>query len=173
MGCIMQLMLLPLPDGTTVLVRPIRAEDKPLLVEGLRRLSPETSFRRFLSPKVSFTAAELRYLTEVDGRDHIAFVAVDVADRSRLIAVARIVRTDPETAEMAIVVGDPWQGLGLGRALSSHLARAARDVGIQRISGTMLAGNRPALRLMQGFGTHVDRDTMSHGVREVITRLAA
>ena len=37
----------------------------------------------------------------------------------------------------------------------------------------MLAGNRPALRLMHGFGTHVDRDAMSHGVREVVTRLAA
>ena len=80
-------------------------------------------------------------------------MAVDVADRSRLIAVARCVRTDPETAEMAIVVGDPWQGLGLGRALSAQLAQAARAVGIKRISGTMLADNRPALRLMKGFGT--------------------
>jgi acetyltransferase len=166
-------MLLPLPNGTTVYVRPIRAEDKPLLAAGLRKLSPQAAFQRFLSPKVSFTAAELRYLTEVDGRDHIAFVAVDVADQSRLVAVVRCVRTDPETAEMAIVVGDPWQGLGLGRALSAHLAQAARAVGIKRISGTMLAGNRPALRLMQGFGTQVDHDAMSHGVREVVTRLAA
>ena len=55
-------MLLTLPDGTRVYVRPIAPEDKPLLVEGLRRLSPEAAFRRFMSPKVSFSAAELRYL---------------------------------------------------------------------------------------------------------------
>ena len=59
MRCIMQRMLLSLTDGTTVSVRPIAPEDKPLLADGLRRLSPETAFRRFLSPKVSFTAAEL------------------------------------------------------------------------------------------------------------------
>ena len=49
-----------------------RPEDKPLLVAGLRALSPETAMKRFLTPKVSFSAAELRYLTEVDQHDHIA-----------------------------------------------------------------------------------------------------
>jgi RimJ/RimL family protein N-acetyltransferase len=166
-------MLLTLNTGTTVLVRPISPEDKPLLVDGLRRLSPETAFRRFLSPKVSFSAAELRYLTEVDGHDHIALVAVDAADPDVLIAVARCVRTDADTAEMAIVVGDPWQGLGLGRQLARLLADAAAAEGVTRISGTMLADNRPALRLMKGFGGVFDHDEMSHGVREVVTRLAA
>ncbi len=169
----MQRMLLTLPTGATVLVRPITPEDKPLLVDGLRRLSPETAFRRFLSPKVSFSAAELRYLTEVDGHDHIALVAVDAADPNVLIAVARSVRTDADTAEMAIVVGDPWQGLGLGRRLARLLADAAAAEGVKRISGTMLADNRPALRLMKGFGSGFDHDEISHGVREVVTRLAA
>ena len=161
------------PDGRLFLIRPIRPSDAADLQDGLRQLSQETIQRRFLGPKPRFSAAELRYLTEVDGRDHIAFVAVDVADHSRLIAVARTVRTDADTAEMALVVGDPWQGLGLGRALAALLAKAARAQGITRISGTMLAGNGPALRLMKGFGSQIDHDAMSHGVREVVTRLAA
>src|SRR3954466_4194851 len=110
----MQPMLFTLLDGTTVFVRPIAPEDKPLLAEGLRRLSPQTSIKRFLSVKVKFSEAELRYLTEVDGHDHIALVAVDARDPSSLIAVARSVRTEPDTAELAVVVGDQWQGLGLG-----------------------------------------------------------
>ena len=64
----MQLMLL---------IRPIAPSDKPLLVAGLRALSPESAMKRFLSPKVSFSAAELRYLTEVDQRDHIAYVVLE------------------------------------------------------------------------------------------------
>src|SRR3954447_8070408 len=107
-------MLLTLLDGTLVFVRPITPQDKPLLVDGLRRISPETAMRRFLSPKFRFTPAELRYLTEVDQHDHIALVAVDVADPSLLIAVARCVRVAADTADVAVVVGDPWQGLGLG-----------------------------------------------------------
>ncbi len=166
----MQRMLLTLLDGTTVFIRPIAPEDKALLSAGLRNLSPETAYRRFLSPKVRFSADELRYLTEVDGHDHIAYVAVA---GSTLVAVGRVVRTAPDTADMAIVVGDAWQGLGLGRRLARLLVDAAAAEGVTRIAGTMLADNRPALRLLKGVGTEFDVDSIAHGVREIVTRLAA
>ena len=166
----MQRMLLTLLDGTTVCVRPIAPEDKGLLSAGLRALSPETAHRRFLSPKLSFSPAELRYLTEVAGHDHIAYVAIT---GTTLVAVGRVVRTTPDTADMAIVVGDPWQGLGLGRRLARLLADAAAAEGVTRIAGTMLADNRQALRLMRGVGAGFEHDDISHGVREVVTRLAA
>jgi acetyltransferase len=164
-------MLLTLPDGTRVRVRPIVPEDKPLLVEGLRRLSRRSAFQRFMSPKVSFSQAELRYLTEVDQYDHIALVAVDADQPSRLIAVARCVRVAPDTADIAVVVGDPWQCQGLGRRLADELARRARAVGVERIAGTMLADNRAAFRLMRGFGWPFEHDEMSGGVREVVAVL--
>jgi RimJ/RimL family protein N-acetyltransferase len=164
-------MLLTLPGGTRVRVRPITPEDKPLLVEGLRRLSPESAFRRFMSPKVSFSQAELRYLTEVDQHDHIALVAVAADDPALLIAVARCVRVAPDTADIAVVVGDPWQGMGLGRRLADELTRRARVVGIDRIAGTMLADNRAAFRLMRGLGWPFEHDELSGGVREVVARL--
>jgi acetyltransferase len=166
-------MFLALPDGTPVLVRPIDAGDKALLSAGLRQLSLDTAFKRFLSPKASFSAAELRYLTEVDGHDHIALVAVDARDPAQLIAVARCVRTEPgDSAELALVVGDPWQGLGLGRRLADELALLAGREGIRRFTGTMLAYNRPAYRLMRGFGTGFEAGPISDGTREVVTRLA-
>ena len=167
----MQLMLLTLLDGTLVFVRPITPEDKPLLVEGLRRISPETAMRRFLSPKTRFTERELRYLTEVDQHDHIALVAVDADHPSRLIAVARCVRVAPDTADIAVVVGDPWQGLGLGRRLADEVARRARAVGVERIAGTMLADNRAAFRIMRGFGWPFEHDVLSGGVRDVVAVL--
>ena len=167
----MQRMLLTLLDGTTVFVRPIAPEDKPLLVDGLRRLSPETAFRRFLSPKVRFSDAELKYLTEVDGHDHIAYVAVTRrhARRGRPRSSASIA----DTADIAIVVGDEWQGLGLGCWLARLLADAAAAEGVTRIAGTMLADNRPALRILKGVSTDFVVDDLSHGVREIVTRLAA
>jgi acetyltransferase len=166
----MQRMLHYLLDGTLVLIRPIEPSDKPLLVEGLRRLSPEAAFRRFLSPKVRFSEAELRYLTEVDGHDHIAYVAVK---GDELVAVGRVVRSAPDTADIAILVWDEWQGLGLGSWLAQRLARAAAAEGVTRIAGTMLADNRPALRIMKGVSPDFVVDDLSHGVREIVTRLAA
>jgi acetyltransferase len=157
----MQLMLL---------IRPITPDDKPLLVAGLRALSPESAMKRFLSPKVSFSKAELRYLTEVDQHDHIAYVALE---DDVLVAVARCVRTGPDVADVAIVVGDPWQGQGLGRRLLTLLAERAAEEGITRFAGTMMADNQGALRLMRSFELPLERDVVSHGVREVVTRLAA
>ena len=160
-----------LKDGTTVVVRPIRAGDKDALSDALAHLSPASVHARFLGPKSRFSSSELRYLTEVDGHDHIALVAVTA--ENTLVAVARCVRVSADTADMAIVVGDPWQGQGLGRQLSRLLAMAAAAHGIKRFAGTLLADNRPALRIMKGVGTGFEVDELSHGVREIVTRLAA
>lgn len=139
-----------LRDGTPVLIRPIRPDDKALLADGLRRLSPESVYRRFLSPKPSFSKGELRYLTELDGRDHVALVAFLAEDPSQLAGVARFVRSDDdhETAEAAVVVGDACQGRGLGNLLALRLADEAAARGIRRFEATILWDNVPAHRLM-------------------------
>jgi protein lysine acetyltransferase len=164
-----------LDRGSMVLIRPIEPGDKEKLVDGLRRLSEESIRKRFLASKPRFTAAELRYLTEVDGSHHIALVAVLERDPEQLVAVARCVRLPdrPGTAEMAIVVGDPWQGQGLGRELATQLADAARAVGIRRFAATMLGDNEAARRLMRTFSRRLEEGWAGSGVREVLVELAA
>jgi RimJ/RimL family protein N-acetyltransferase len=168
-------VLYTLPSGSRVLVRPIAADDKDKLAHGLRQLSHESIRKRFLAAKPRFTSAELRYLTEVDGRNHIALVAVLEDDPDQLVGVARCVRLPDQvaTAEMAIVVGDPWQNQGLGRAMATALADAALAVGIRRFAATMLGDNEPARRLMRTFARRLEQGQVSGGVREVLVELAA
>ena len=164
-----------LPDGTQILIRPIDASDKLRLSVALGRLSEETIHRRFLAAKPRLSAAELRYLTEVDGRDHIALVATLAEDPGSIVAVARCVRLPqaPDTAEFAIVVGDPLQGRGLGSLLARELAAAARSAGIRRFSATMAEENIAIRRLIAHFTRTLELDQVSHGVREVVVELAA
>jgi RimJ/RimL family protein N-acetyltransferase len=164
-----------LPSGNRVLVRPIAPGDKDKLARGLRQLSEASIRKRFLAAKPRFTRAELRYLTEVDGVNHIALVAVLEDDPDQLVAVARCVRLPdrPDTAEMAIVVGDPWQNQGLGRALATALADAALAAGIRRFAATMLGDNEPARRLMRTFALRLEEGLVAGGVREVLVELAA
>jgi RimJ/RimL family protein N-acetyltransferase len=164
-----------LDGGARVLIRPIEPGDKEKLVDGLRRLSDESIRKRFLASKLRFSRAELRYLTEIDGVNHIALVAVLEDDPDQLVAVARCVRLPDRlgTAEMAIVVGDPWQGQGLGRELARRLADAALAVGIRRFAATMLGDNVAARRLMRTFSRRLEEARMSGGVREVLIELAA
>jgi len=163
-----------LPDGTAVLVRPIRSTDKRLLSDGLARLSAETVYRRFLTSKPRFTSGELRYLTEVDGYDHVAYVAVLATDPDELVGVGRWIRRpgDPDAAEVAVVVGDCWQGQGLGRRLGMALADAARTRNVERFTATMAADNVPAHRL---FAAISDRLRTEHhgGIDELVADLAA
>jgi RimJ/RimL family protein N-acetyltransferase len=138
-----------LTDGTQVLIRPIRAGDSERLAAAYDRLSPETIHSRFLSAKPRLSPAELRYLTQVDGSTHVAFVAVLKDDPDHIAGVGRFIRSadDPETAEVAVTVGDCYQDKGLGRRLGLQLADAARARGIMRFTATMLASNEAAHRL--------------------------
>lgn len=168
-------MLRRLRDCTPILIRPIRPDDKALLARGLTELSPESVQRRFLSPKTRFTGAELRYLTEVDGHDHVAFVAESPSEPGHLIGVGRFVRLpeDPAAAEAAIVVADPWQGRGVGSLLSTELAEAARRHEVLRFTATMQSDNLPAQRLMQRLTSHLERRHGGSGVSELVVDLAA
>jgi acetyltransferase len=166
-------MLHELPDGTRVRIRPVEPGDKPRLEAALAQLSLESIRRRFLTAKPSLSAAELRYLTVVDGVAHLALVAVPEDDPERLAAVARCVRIDPggATAEFAIVVADELQGRGLGGVIARALADAACAVGIRRFAATMLADNDAVQHLMDGFAAVMVDRIGEGGVREVVAEL--
>src|SRR4051794_8150888 len=167
-------MTVQLDDGSELLIRPILPADKARLAAGLTRLSETSIQRRFLGPKPRLTRAELRYLTEVDGRAHYAIVAVDPRTGD-VVAVGRWVRlvSDPLDAEAAIVVCDALQGKGLGKELARRLADAARERGIRRIHATMLSDTPPAHALMRIIAERLTGGVHDHGVHEVVAELAA
>jgi GNAT superfamily N-acetyltransferase len=165
-----------LPDGAQIFIRPIRADDKRYLEIGLRHLSDESVHRRFLSPKRSFSRSELRYLTEVDGRDHVALVAEYPGEPvRRLIAVGRFVRhhDDPTAAEAAIVVADDWQRRGVGSLFAEKLARKARQRGITTFTATMSSDNVAAHKLMRRLTLHLHEQHAGSGVSELVGEIAA
>ena len=149
----------PLPP---ILFRHIRADDKGRLAEGLARLSPASQQRRVLMPKPRFSSAELRYLTEIDGVDHVAYLALRGDAPKELIAVGRMVRSAsyPRAGEIAVTVCDDWQRRGIGMLMGDHLAVAARDRGIRYLTATMAADNTAAHRLFHHVSTqlHERRD---------------
>ena len=131
----------------------------------------ETVRRRYLAPKPQLSRRELTYLTEVDGVDHVAYVAVAAG---RIVGVARWVRLedDPETAEAAVVVADEHQGHGLGRRLGVALADAAGERGIKRFSAVLLSDNAAAHRLFAAISRRLDY-RHEGGLEELVAELPA
>jgi RimJ/RimL family protein N-acetyltransferase len=148
-----------LPDGERILLRPIEPADREALEDGIRRMSPESRYRRFFTPLDHLTDKQLTYLTEVDHRDHEALVAIE-PDTDRGIGVARFIRseTDPEVAEFAVAVADDWHRRGVGSALLHRLTERARQEGIRRFSASILEENRPMLELADALGDVQVRD---------------
>jgi len=144
---------LVLPDGSRLRLRPLGFDDRDGLAALFARLSPESRYRRFLSPKPKLTIRELAYLTDIDHVHHEAIAAVDQRDGS-IVGVARYVRVADRAgvAEVAFEVADELQRMGIGTALVGRTVRCARANGITLLTATTLWENRPALALLRIFG---------------------
>lgn len=142
-----------LHGGEAVLVAPLHVDDRTRYLSGFQRVSADSLYRRFMTPVERLSGAQLRYLLDVDHRDHEALLAVD-EDSGDAVGIARFVRTRDRTevAEAAVLVVDDWQGRGLGKALCRLLAQRAREVGIERFEATLLVENRAMMSLLETLG---------------------
>ena len=147
-------------DGTKVTLRLIRPDDGEPLRQGFSRLSPTSRYRRFLTGMSELSDEMVRYLTEVDGVDHVAIVATtDSLDLKTEIGlgVARVIRLEgePTVAEAAVTVSDEAQRKGIGRLLVRTVAEAALERGVRTIRAEILATNAPMRRLLDEVGAVV------------------
>ena len=142
--------VLALADGTRLRLRPLGSDDRDGVAALFARLSPESRYRRFLSPKRELTPRELAYLTDIDHIHHEALAAVDQRDGS-IVGVGRYVHVAdrPGVADLAVEVTDELQNMGIGTALARHTVQRARDNGFALLTATTLSENRPARALLR------------------------
>jgi RimJ/RimL family protein N-acetyltransferase len=172
-----------------VTIRAIRPDDRDALRAGFHKLSPQSRYRRFQGHVGDLSAAMLRYLTEVDGTEHFAIVAVleqkailglphVLLERWRpaneIVGVARIIRLRGSTAEIAITVADALQGRGFGADLFKLLVEHAHRSNIDTLVAHVLPDNAPMLRLLRAGGDVTSSGdgtvTVSLGKRPASTR---
>ena len=147
-----------LPSGQSLCVRPVRHDDGELEEVFVRGLSVESAYQRMLSGGTKVTPEWIESMTHIDYDRHMAFAVTTVRDGvEQFVGVARYV-VDPAAlrAEVAIVVGDAWQGLG--RRLLTTLLEHAQGAGIREAVGVVLATNRAMLRLARSMGFAVSAE---------------
>ena len=144
-----------------MLFRPIEPQDKEILAAGFARLSPESRYRRFFRSIDHLSDAQLRYLTEVDGDDHVAWVAVlpDEPPELQGAGVARWVRiaNEPEVAEGAVTVVDSLHGHGIGKTLLYLVTHEAIEKGIRKVRAWVLGDNHNVQSMLSGLGAEPGR----------------
>lgn len=147
-------------DGTQLHLRPVLPGDNERTTNGPVEFSSETLYRRFQTPR-NPTKGLMRYLFEVDYAHHFVWVMTDGFD-GPVVADARFVRdeSDPAVAEVAFIVGDAYQGRGIGTFLMGALAIAADYHGIQRFTARVLSENYPMRAILDHFGADWHRDDL-------------
>jgi acetyltransferase len=143
-----------LKDGTPYLIRPIRPEDEPLLHELFKIFSKHTILMRFFQPITEIPHEQMVRYCHIDYDREIALLAlIQEGPKETLIGVGRVTMLpDRESAELAVVVGDPWHGQGVGRQLCEHCLDVARGQGVRNMSMDVMWQNRPMRCLAKRLG---------------------
>ncbi len=158
-----------LEDGARLRIRPVLPEDETRLLTLYGRLSPHTAYQRFFSTMERLPPDWAHYFANVDYRRRMALVAErDLDWRPELIGVARYEPLDEEdTAEVAIVIQDYWQGKGVGTILLEEILRAGEANGIRRFRAYVLADNHRMLAMLSRL-TDVRQRTIERGVENIL-----
>lgn len=146
-------------DGTELLLRPVLPGDAVRARTGSVEFSTETLFRRFMSAREP-TQALMDYLFEVDYVDHFVWVVVDEDDD--VIADARFVRLgdDRSIAEIAFIVGDDYQGTGIGSFLMKAIIVAANVGGVEKFTARVLSDNLAMRSILEKYGAQWQREDL-------------
>ena len=142
---------LELTETESVILRPIRPEDEPGLVDVVRRSDPKDVRMRFLGSVKDFPHVMAARLSQIDYDREMAFVAEEA--NGDLCGVVRVI-SDPENekAEYAIMVRSDMKGKGLGYRLMNEILDYARSRGTKKVYGDVMRENGPMLHMAEDLG---------------------
>jgi acetyltransferase len=147
-----------LRDGRSVLLRPIKPEDEPLWLEMFQNFSEQSiRYRFFQIIKDTPHEVRVRY-SNIDYDREIGIVAELKEEQRKILGVVRlIIEPDGKKGEIAFIVADPWQGLGLGTKMVDHMIEVCKDKKLETVYALMLPDNYRAISLLKKMGFTIER----------------
>ena len=149
-----------LRNGLAVTIRHLRADDRERVAKAVRQLDRESIYTRLFSYRSELTETGLDRIMRTDPDSEVALVVTTPSpDGEILIGSGRYVVSGSEgksrTAEIAFVVEEDYQGLGIAGRLLARLAEIARDQGIAAFNAEVLSGNKSMQRVFARSGLPV------------------
>lgn len=154
-----------LKNAAQVSLRPVRPEDEERFNEFLKSLSVETMRFRFFEIIKEMSHETLTRYCNLDYDREIAIVAeLKESNKPIIGAVRLIIEPGGKSGEFAVLVGDKWQGLGLGSKLMDLLVEIAKDMRVKKIYGYVSTNNYIMRNMCNKKGFRVetlDEDTVT------------
>jgi ribosomal protein S18 acetylase RimI-like enzyme len=146
-----------------LLVRPVKISDEPLLKEFFYSLSETTAYKRFLSTRRGLPHETLQeFFVVIDYTQQMVMLAVIQEGERQIVAGVAQFRgkEGSHTAEVALVVRDEYQNMGIGTELLLHLTQTARRQGLLGFSAEVLRENRVMIHLFEKMGFLIEREIL-------------
>ena len=142
-----------LRNGRPAIIRALQPQDREAMVEAWGRTGDKSRYTRFFTSKRSLSEGEIAFFVAVNFTTHVALVA-ELEDGARQVIAGggRYVVCAPGSAEVAFMVDDAHQGLGIGSLLMRHLVVCARSAGLKTLVAEVLAGNAAMLKVFERAG---------------------
>jgi acetyltransferase len=144
--------------GEEVVIRPIRPEDEPKIVEFHKGLSERSVLLRYLQPlELSERTAHER-LTRICFIDYNREMALVVERKNekgeiQIVAVSRLSKLHGVAeADLAVLVRDGFQGKGLGSELCAQMLQIARNEQLNKVHCNMSEENLQIVTICRKLG---------------------
>ena len=146
-------------DGLNILLRPVKIGDEPLMKDFFYALSGESMYRRFMSVRMDMPHKRLQEFGVVDYANSMMILAIVEGDGKETIAAIGQYEINEKvhTAEVALVVKDMYQKMGVGYDLLTYLTRLARRRGLLGFTAEVLVENKPMLDLFKNMGFDTEK----------------
>jgi GNAT superfamily N-acetyltransferase len=155
-------------SGLNILLRPVKIGDEPLMKDFFYGLSNDSMYRRFMSVRMDMPHERLQEFGIVDYSNSMMILAIVEGDRKETVAAIGQYEIDKKmhTAEVALVVKDEYQNMGVGHDLLTYLTRLARRRGLLGFTADVLVENKPMLDLFKSMGFDTEKRS-DEGVYEM------
>lgn len=139
------------------------------MLAAVDRTNAESLRRRFFVTKRGFSETEKAFFLNVDFVNHVALVAtIDESGRQTIIGGGRYILTEPGKGEVAFVVVDAYQGLGIGAMLTRHLVNLARTAGLKELVADVLPENAAMRKVLAKSGFQTGRSPDPQVIRMTV-----
>jgi RimJ/RimL family protein N-acetyltransferase len=161
-----------LKNGLEVTIRAIRPDDREAFLAAFKGLEDRSLYYRFFSPKTKLSDKELTAAVEVDFVKTVALVTcVKDKESEKIIGGGRFIvfgKADPpDKAEVAFMVEEDYQGLGIASRILKHLAGIAKARGVEEFHADVLSDNTGMLNVFKRCGFPM-KQAYESGVAHVI-----
>jgi RimJ/RimL family protein N-acetyltransferase len=160
-----------LRNGSEACIRALRPDDCERMAEAFSKLDPESVYFRFFNSKSEVTEADFRLIREMDFVTQVALiVTLMIEGREIVIASSSYSRLGADKAEVAFIVEEDYQGLGIARKLLTHLGRIAASAGVATFVAEVFPQNVAMLRVFSSCGWPM-KSTIKDGTAHVALAL--